>query len=114
MHKADDAGGYEMNEKTIAICSCPTGVAQTYMGAQALKEAFAKRGWSIKIETQGAFGVENALTKEDIEEATYVLLASYRKADQQTLAAFTGKKVYEVDIHEVVRNVEKVVGLIKS
>lgn len=94
--------------KIVAICSCPTGVAQTYMGAEALKEAGKKRNISIKVETRGAFGVENSLTQEDVDEATYVILASYIEADDRMLNYFRGKKLYQVDIHQVVRNVEQV------
>lgn len=112
MHREDDAGGNEV--RIIAICSCPTGVAQTYMGAEALKEACKARNTHIKVETRGAFGVENVLTEEDIEEADYVIWASYVQADDATLKCFANKKVYQVDIHQVVRNVEKVLNDLPS
>ena len=43
----------------IAVTACPTGVAHTYMAAEALQTAAQKKGWSIKVETQGASGIEN-------------------------------------------------------
>ncbi|MGL4798064.1 MAG: PTS fructose transporter subunit IIB [Cellulosilyticaceae bacterium] len=97
-----------MKDKIVAICSCPTGIAQTYMGAEALKEVAKRKNIAMKVETRGAFGIENPLTQQDIEEATYILLASYVEADVTTLGAFKGKKIYQVDIHQVVRNVEQV------
>ncbi len=61
--------------KFIAITACTVGVAHTFMAAEALKIAAEKRGHEIKIETQGANGIENRLTKEDISSADACILA---------------------------------------
>lgn len=60
----------------IAITSCPVGIAHTYMAAANLKKAAEKRGLTIKVETQGAQGPENALTEDDIEKANGMIIAS--------------------------------------
>lgn len=60
----------------LAITSCPVGIAHTYMAAANLKKAAKKRGVEIKIETQGAEGPENVITREDIERADGVIIAS--------------------------------------
>jgi PTS system fructose-specific IIB component/fructose-specific PTS system IIB-like component len=62
--------------KILAITACPTGIAHTYMAAESLERAGRKLGHAIKVETQGAMGIENRLTEEDIREADVLLLAS--------------------------------------
>jgi len=53
----------------IAITSCPVGMAHTYMAAKALVKAAKKKGYQVKVETQGSMGVRNELTQNDIENA---------------------------------------------
>ena len=62
--------------KIIAVTACPSGVAHTYMAAEALKKACAKAGVDCSVETQGSIGIENALTDADIAEATVVVLTT--------------------------------------
>lgn len=61
--------------KIVAVTACPTGVAHTYMAKQALEDAAAKLGHAIKVETQGAIGIENQITKADIADADVAILA---------------------------------------
>ena len=51
--------------KIIAVTACPSGVAHTYMAAEALESAAKAKGWEVKVETQGSIGLENELTAED-------------------------------------------------
>ena len=53
----------------IAVTSCPIGMAHTYMAAAALKKAAKKLGYSIRVETQGAMGIRDRISKEEIEKA---------------------------------------------
>ena len=55
----------------VAVCSCPVGIAHTYMAAANLKKAAQKRGIEIKVETQGAQGVEDEITEEDLRRCMY-------------------------------------------
>lgn len=55
--------------KVIAVTSCPVGMAHTFMAAAALKKAAKKQNFEVKVETQGAMGIQNRLTTEDIESA---------------------------------------------
>ncbi|BBU82159.1 hypothetical protein EIMP300_35590 [Escherichia coli] len=55
-----------MSKKLIALCACPMGLAHTFMAAQALEEAAVEAGYEVKIETQGADGIQNRLTAQDI------------------------------------------------
>lgn len=60
--------------KVLAITSCPSGVAHTYMAQEALENTFTKAGHIIKVETQGLIGVENEITAEDLVDTDYVIL----------------------------------------
>ena len=59
----------------VAVCACPTGVAHTYMAKKALEQAAKKRGHTIKVEAQGALGIENEITQEEVNNADIVILA---------------------------------------
>lgn len=92
-------------KKIVAISACPTGVAHTYMAAEALEKSAKELEIQIKVETQGASAPENVLTTKDIEEADIVLIAAAKKID---LSRFNGKKLVEVSINKVVRDAKKV------
>lgn|SRR5690348_17680833 len=61
--------------KIVAVTACPTGIAHTYMAAEQLEKTAKKLGHSIKVETQGAMGIENKLTDSEISAASVVILA---------------------------------------
>ncbi|NLH63354.1 MAG: PTS fructose transporter subunit IIBC [Erysipelotrichaceae bacterium] len=61
--------------KIIGITACPTGIAHTYMAQECLEKECKKRGYEVKIETQGGLGIENELTEEDVSSADAVILA---------------------------------------
>ncbi|KGY13196.1 PTS fructose transporter subunit IIBC [Vibrio tubiashii] len=78
-------------KKIVAITACPTGVAHTFMAAEALEEEGKRRGHQIKVETRGSVGAKNQLTAQDIEQADLVIIA----ADIEVpLDRFNGKKMY--------------------
>ena len=60
--------------RLVAVTACVSGVAHSYMAAERLEKLCQQEKWSIKIETQGALGIENALTLEDVQRADAVLL----------------------------------------
>ena len=60
----------------VAVASCPVGIAHTYMAAPNLKKYAEKKGIEIKVETQGASGIENEITAEDIARADGAIIAS--------------------------------------
>lgn len=78
--------------KVVAVTACPTGVAHTFMAAEALEEKAKERGWKIKVETRGSIGTKNQLSKEEIEEADLVIIAADIELD---LSSFNGKKIYK-------------------
>ena len=71
--------------KILAVTACPTGIAHTYMAAEALQKAADKLGLKIKVETQGAMGLENILTARDIASADLVLMACVAVAEERKI-----------------------------
>ncbi|ASJ10660.1 PTS fructose transporter subunit IIBC [Thermococcus sp. P6] len=91
--------------KIVATTACPTGIAHTYMAAEALEKAARELGLEIKVETQGAKGAENQLSEKDIEEADAVVVAAATKVD---LSRFRGKPIVEVPLQEAIKNAKEV------
>lgn len=60
--------------KFLAVTACPSGVAHTYMAAEALEKACREKGIEVKVETQGSIGIENEITAEDVQGADVVIL----------------------------------------
>ena len=93
-------------KKLLGVTGCPTGIAHTYMAEEALKEAAKKLGAEMKVETNGAVGVENALTAEDIAECDGIIVACDKNVDMKR---FNGKKVIEVSVSEGINKAEELV-----
>lgn len=83
--------------KILAVTSCPTGIAHTYMAAEGIEKAAKEKGCYVKIETRGSGGAKNVLTAKDIEEADCIIVA----ADAQVpMERFDGKKVIECQVSD--------------
>lgn len=80
-------------KKLLAVTACPTGIAHTYMAAEALQKAAKAKNIEIRVETRGAVGVENALTEEEIAEAHAIIVAADMDTDE---GRFKGKPVIRV------------------
>ena len=91
-----------MSKKVVAVTSCITGVAHTYMCATALESAAAELGYEIHVEKQGAAGVEDALTAEQIAEADAVVFATDKAVDNE--GRFAGKDVVKIACDEGIKN----------
>lgn len=94
-NKAIESGDSSDNQNKgliVGITGCPTGIAHTFMAKKALEEAGQELGYEVKIETHGAIGVENKLTKEDIKRAEYVIIACDKEVQ---MSRFIGKKVLQ-------------------
>lgn len=85
---APTAGG---QKRIVAVTACPTGVAHTFMAAEAIETEAKKRGWWAKVETRGSVGAGNAITPEEVEQADLVIVAADIEVD---LAKFAGKPMY--------------------
>ncbi|NNU90166.1 PTS fructose transporter subunit IIC [Anoxybacillus sp. CHMUD] len=93
--------------KFVAITSCPNGIAHTYMAAEKLAKAAERMGHEMKVETQGSIGVENELTREDIEQADGVIIAADKQVDK---SRFRGKRVLEVSVTDGIRRPEELIA----
>ncbi|MBO9852628.1 PTS fructose transporter subunit IIC [Xanthomonas phaseoli] len=91
---ASAAGDVSSNasKRIVAITSCPTGIAHTFMAAEGLQQAAKKLGYQMRVETQGSVGAQDALTDDEIRAADVVIIAADREVD---LARFGGKRVFK-------------------
>jgi fructose-specific phosphotransferase system IIB component len=90
------------NVKIVAVTACATGIAHTYMAAEQLEKTAKALGHQIKVETQGAMGVENELSEKDIREAQVVILAIDIEVEKRE--RFHSTRIIQVPIQEVIRN----------
>ena len=91
------------NKKIVAICACTAGMAHTYIAKQKIENEAKKRGWDCKVETQGAAGIDNILTEQDLKSADVILLATDISIDNaERLEPF--KNVIKVSTGEAVKN----------
>ncbi len=104
-----DAGADQV--KILAVTSCPTGIAHTYMAAEGLEKAAKAKGCFIKVETRGSGGAKNVLTAKEIEEADCIIVA----ADAQVpMDRFDGKKVIERQVSDGIHKADELVELAVS
>lgn len=95
-------------KKLVGITSCPTGIAHTFMAAEALRKGARELGYEIKVETQGSVGAKSVLTPEDIEQADAVIIAADAYVDT---SRFTGKRLHETSTKDALHSG---VGVIKA
>ena len=81
--------------KILGVTACPTGIAHTYMAAEALEKKAKEMGYSIKVETDGSGGAKNVLTKKEIEECDGIIVAADKNVE---MARFDGKKVLKTSV----------------
>ena len=101
-----------MNKKLVALCACPMGLAHTFMAAEAIEQAEKALGYEAKVETQGADGVQNELTRDDILGATMIIHAV--AITPEGMERFDGCEVYEVELQEAIKNAEGVIKEIEE
>ena len=92
--------------KLLAVTSCPTGIAHTYMAAEALEKAAKAAGCQIKIETRGSAGAKNVLTAEEIAAADCIIVAADAKVPMDR---FDGKKVISCQVSDGIGKAERLV-----
>lgn len=96
----------EKKAKLLAVTSCPTGIAHTYMAAEGLEKAARAKDCSIKIETRGSGGAKNVLTAKEIQDADCIIVA----ADAQVpMDRFDGKKVIVCQVSDGISKADKLV-----
>ena len=92
--------------KILAVTSCPTGIAHTYMAAEGLEKAAKKLGCTVKIETRGSGGAKNVLTAEEIEAADCIIVAADAKVP---MSRFEGKRVIECQVSDGINKAEELI-----
>ncbi|ENY6170132.1 fructose-specific PTS transporter subunit EIIC [Vibrio fluvialis] len=91
----------------IGVTGCPTGVAHTYLAAEALEKGAAELGYRIKVETNGSIGIKNSPSATEIAEAAAIMVTSDKQVD---MARFAGKRLIETGVKEPIRDAK---GLIQ-
>ncbi|MBP1046660.1 PTS transporter subunit EIIC [Enterococcus sp. BWM-S5] len=92
--------------KIVAATGCPTGIAHTYMAQEALEQAAKRKGVTIKVETHGQVGIENALTDEEIAAADAVIIAADKDVQAER---FAGKRVIEVSVSKGIKEPDQLI-----
>ncbi len=85
----------ENGYRVLAVTACPTGIAHTYMAAEALEEKGKEMGVTIKVETNGSGGAKNVLTKEEIENAECIIIAADKNVKMER---FDGKRLIKTKV----------------
>ncbi len=101
--------------KLLAITSCPTGIAHTYMAAESLQMAAKAMGIEMKVETRGSVGVENEITLQDINEAHAIIIAAGTNVDREKFHSLT---IIDASVQDAIKNpkglIEQAVSTKKS
>ena len=97
--------------RVLAVTACPTGIAHTYMAAEALEKAGKKLGITIKVETNGSGGAKNVLTKEEIAACDGIIVAADKTVE---MARFDGKKVIRTKVSDGIKIPEELINRIEA
>lgn len=92
--------------RLLAVTACPTGIAHTYMAAEALEEKAKEMGITIKVETDGSGGTKNAPTAKEIEECEAIIVAADKNIE---MARFHGKPVIQVKVADGINKAEQLI-----
>ena len=92
--------------KILCVTKCPTGMVQTYVAAEKLEQAGKKLGIDLSVETQGAMGIQNQFSPEQIDEADYILIAADVAIDEAS--RFGNKKLYVTSLEDAIVHPEQI------
>ena len=104
--KLDENKNTNDSYEILAITACPTGIAHTYMAAEALEKKGEQLGYKVKVETHGSSGVKNKFTKEEIEKAKAIIIAADTKID---LSRFDGKKLVKARVADGINKPQELI-----
>ncbi len=103
---ADTGSAEGTQAKILAVTSCPTGIAHTYMAAEGIEKAAKAKNCFVKIETRGSGGAKNVLTDQEIAEADCIIVAADAKVPMER---FDGKKVIECQVSDGISKAEQLI-----
>jgi fructose PTS system EIIBC or EIIC component len=106
MEREEEPVDTDSKQKILAVTACPTGIAHTYMAADALKAKAKEMDVNIKVETNGSSGIKNGLTKQDIEEAAAIIVAADKQVEMDR---FDGKHVIIVPVAQAIRKPQELI-----
>jgi fructose-like PTS system EIIB component len=98
--------------KIVAVTSCPSGVAHTYMSAESLELSAKKFGVNIKVETQGSSGIENRLKADEIKDAACVIITN--DVEIREIDRFKGKKVVKMGVSDIIKKSDALIKKLKE
>ena len=93
--------------KLAIVSACSTGIASTYMAAEALELAARAQGHWVKVETQGTIGIENKITKQEAQSVDAVIFATDIKIRGKE--RFAGRPIFEVKVNEAIHRADEVI-----
>ncbi|GLC29502.1 PTS fructose transporter subunit IIB [Clostridium omnivorum] len=93
--------------KILAVTACPTGIAHTYMAAEALEKAARSLGHEIKVETQGSIGIENKITLKEASAADLVIFAADVAVKEES--RFKGKPIFKAEAQKAIKNAKAII-----
>lgn len=96
----------------VGVCACPSGVAHTYMAAETLERAARKKGWDVRVETQGSIGIEDELTPPEISSADVVVLTNDIGISGEE--RFRGKVIVRVGVADIVKRADSIMDKIEE
>lgn len=98
----------------IAITSCATGIAHSYMAAEAIEKICKQNGDAVKVEIQGALGIENALSAKDIAEADAIIFANDVSISKEERFDDVQDKIIRMKPHDIIKNPAIIYDMIKK
>ncbi len=109
--EAEEKTADEGRIQVLAVTACPTGIAHTYMAAEALEKTAKKMGISIKVETNGSGGAKNILTQKEIDECDGIIVAADKAVE---MSRFDGKRVLSTRVSDGIKKPEELITKIKD
>ena len=103
---ADTGSAEGTQAKILAVTSCPTGIAHTYMAAEGIEKAAKAKNCFVKIETRGSGGAKNVLTDQEIADADCIIVAADAKVPMER---FDGKKVIECQVSDGISKADQLI-----
>lgn len=98
--------------KLVAVTACPTGIAHTYMAAEKLEKTAKKLGHTIKVETQGAMGIENELSQAEVDAADAAIIATDIAIEREE--RFSRVRKIHVPVQEALKDAEAIFAKLKT
>lgn len=108
---ADGKSLSDRGYRILAVTACPTGIAHTFMAAENLQRTGEKLGYPVKVETNGADGIQNQLTREEIESADGIIIAADKNVE---MARFDGKPVIIAPVSDGIHKAEELIKRIEA